>query len=189
MDLKFESECIGEIAAQGADAEFAGLSANWLNAAAKFKYSYHFKSLGLPIIQYPQDIVVMQELIWSIRPDVIIETGIARGGSLIMSAAMLALLDYSDAATAGRVVDPALPRRRVIGVDIDVRAPNRLAIEAHPLAARIDLIQGSSIDPEIVRQVREKTAHVGGEAGFWSCWIRIIRTTTCSRNLRLMRRW
>ncbi len=164
MDTKFKSECTAEIAAQSADAELASLSASWLNATAKFKYSYHFRQLGVPVIQYPQDIVVMQELIWSIRPDVIIETGVARGGSLIMSAAMLALLDYCDSATAGRVADPAAPERRVIGVDIDIRAANRAAIEAHPLAGRIDLIQGSSIDPEIVHQVREKSADVGGTA-------------------------
>ena len=117
------------------------------------KYSYNFEWLGRPIIQYPQDMVAMQELIWTIQPDLIIETGIAHGGSLIMSASMLALLDYCDAVKNSEVVDPVRPRRKVLGVDIDIRAHNRAAIEAHPMANRIDMIQGSSIAPEIVAEV------------------------------------
>jgi cephalosporin hydroxylase len=169
MDMQFESECGAEIAAQGADAELSVRSADWLVGTARHKYSYHFKSLGLPIIQYPHDIVVMQELIWSTRPDVIIETGIARGGSLILSAAMLTLLDYCDAATAGQGIDPSRPSRRVIGVDIDIRAHNRAAIEGHPLASRIDLIQGSSIEPDIVRQVADKVACLSRTARVLVC--------------------
>ena len=168
-DLQFENECMGEIAAQGADAELAALSDNWLFATAKYRYSYHFKPFGLPIIQYPHDIVAMQELIWSIRPDIIIETGIARGGSLLMSAATLALLDYCDAAIAGQMIDPSRPRRRVIGIDIDIRTPSRVAIEMHPLAGRIDLIQGSSIDPTTVQQVAEKVACLSGKASVLVC--------------------
>lgn len=122
------------------------------------KYSYNFEWLGRPIIQYPQDIVAMQELIWKVQPDLIIETGIAHGGSLIMSAAMLALLDYCDAVRASQIVDPARPRRKVLGVDIDIRAHNRAAIEAHPMASRIEMIQGSSIAPEIVAQVHKRAA-------------------------------
>ena len=95
----------------------------------------------------------MQELIWSIKPDLIIETGIAHGGSLIMSASMLALLDYCDAVETGQVLDPKATHRRVLGLDIDIRPHNRAAIEAHPMAHRIDMIQGSSIAPEIVAQV------------------------------------
>jgi cephalosporin hydroxylase len=169
IDMQFESECSAEIAAQGADAELAVRSADWLVETARHKYSYHFKSLGLPIIQYPHDIVMMQELIWSTRPDVIIETGIARGGSLILSAAMLTLLDYCDAATAGQRVDPCRPSRRVIGVDIDIRAHNRAAIEEHPLANRIELIQGSSVDPDIVRQVEDKVACLSRTARVLVC--------------------
>jgi cephalosporin hydroxylase len=116
-------------------------------------YSYNFEWLSRPIIQYPQDIVAMQELIWRIRPDLIIETGVAHGGSLIMSASMLALLDYCDAVTAGQPLVPCATRRRVLGIDIDIRAHNRTAIEAHPMSHRIDMIQGSSIAPEIVAQV------------------------------------
>lgn len=118
------------------------------------KYSYNFSALGRPIIQYPQDMVAMQELIWKVRPDVIVETGIAHGGSLILSASMLALLDYCDALVAGEVLDPTQPKRKVVAVDIDIRAHNRSAIESHPMANRIDLIQGSSIDPKIASEVK-----------------------------------
>ncbi len=169
MDMQFESECSAEIAAQGADAELATRSADWLVKTTRHKYSYHFRFLGLPIIQYPHDIVMMQELIWSTRPDVIIETGIARGGSLILSAAMLTLLDYCDAATAGQGVDPCRPSRRVIGVDIDIRAHNRAAIEGHPMASRIDLVQGSSVDPDIVRQVEDRVACLSRTARVLVC--------------------
>jgi cephalosporin hydroxylase len=98
----------------------------------------------------------MQELVWKARPDVIIETGIAHGGSLILSASLLALLDYCDAVENKTTLDPAKPTRRVIGVDIDIRAHNRKAIEAHPMISRIDMIEGSSIDPSIVKKVKEK---------------------------------
>lgn len=118
------------------------------------KYSYNFRALGRPIIQYPQDMVAMQEIIWEVKPDLIIETGIAHGGSLIMSAAMLALLDICDATASGETLDPRNPKRKVLGVDIDIRAHNRQAIEAHPMAARIEMIQGSSIDPAIITQVK-----------------------------------
>jgi cephalosporin hydroxylase len=97
----------------------------------------------------------MQELIWKIKPDLIIETGIAHGGSLILSASMLSLLDYCDAIEQGTMLDPKAPRRRVLGVDIDIRAHNRAAIEAHPMANRIDMIQGSSIDRDIIAQVKD----------------------------------
>ena len=96
----------------------------------------------------------MQELIWKIRPDLIIETGIAHGGSLVFSASMLALLDLCDAIAEGKTMDPAASRRKVLGVDIDIRAHNREAIEAHPMFSRIQMIQGSSVDPGVVEQVR-----------------------------------
>jgi cephalosporin hydroxylase len=120
------------------------------------KYSYNFKWLGRPIIQYPQDMVAMQELIWQIKPNLILETGIAHGGSLIMSASMLTLLDYCDAVDAGQTLDPAQPRRKVLGLDIDIRAHNRAAIEAHPLAGRIEMIEGSSIAPAVIKQVKQR---------------------------------
>lgn len=127
----------------------------WLTASLPHRYSYNFAALGRPIIQYPQDMVALQEIIWAVKPDLIVETGIAHGGSLILSASMLALLDYCDAVEAGGVLDPRSTRRRVLGIDIDIRAHNRAAIEAHPMAHRIDLIQGSSVAPEVVARVHE----------------------------------
>jgi cephalosporin hydroxylase len=97
--------------------------------------------------------VAMQELIWEIRPDLIIETGIAHGGSLIMSASMLALLDMCDAINLGNTINPKESNRKVIGLDIDIREHNRVAIDAHPMASRIQMIQGSSIDSQVIEQV------------------------------------
>jgi len=130
----------------------------FMHASTQPKYSYNFSALGRPIIQYPQDMVAVQELIWRIKPDLVIETGIAHGGSLILSASTLALLDYCDAVEAGRSLDPKATHRRVLGIDIDVRSHNRAAIEAHPMAHRIDMIEGSSIAPEIVDQVHNLAA-------------------------------
>ena len=102
----------------------------------------------------PQDIVAMQELIWEIKPDLIIETGIAHGGSIIFSASMLAQLDMCEAIESGEVIDPKKSKRKVLAVDIDIREHNREAIESHPMASRIEMIQGSSIDPDIVNKVK-----------------------------------
>lgn len=120
--------------------DFRALSARWLEASLPERYSYNFTWMGRPIIQYPQDIVALQELIWRIRPQVIVETGIAHGGSLVFSASMLQLIGDDG---------------RVIGIDIDIRSHNRKALDEHPMRSRIDLIEGSSIAPEIVRQVDE----------------------------------
>ena len=100
----------------------------------------------------------MQELIWSVKPDLIIETGIAHGGSLIFSASMLALLDICEVAKSRQVLDPLISQRRVLGIDIDIRPHNRTAIEAHPMASRIQMIQGSSVSPEIIAQVHTAAA-------------------------------
>ena len=150
---KFQKECHQEIRIQGLDQSFSKSTREWINKAQLMKYSYHFSWLSRPIIQYPQDIVAMQEIIWAVKPDLIIETGIAHGGSLIFSASMLALLDMCDAIEAGVMIDPKLSERKVLGVDIDIRAHNRTAIEAHPMASRIQMIQGSSTEPEIIEQV------------------------------------
>ncbi len=128
---------------------------NLFNNLCKYKYSYHFECLGRPIIQFPQDIVSLQEIIWQVQPDLIIETGIAHGGSLILSASMLAQLDLCDAINAGVSIDPNKSKRLVLGVDIDIRAHNRAAIEAHPMSSRIKMIQGSSIDDDIIQKVRQ----------------------------------
>ncbi|TAJ29421.1 MAG: cephalosporin hydroxylase [Bosea sp. (in: a-proteobacteria)] len=145
--------------AQGENVPLQALTREWFIVANAAKYSYHFSWLGRPIIQYPQDIIAFQELVWAVKPDVIVETGIAHGGSLTLSASLLAMLDLCEATQAGEMLDPASPKRRVIGVDIDIRQHNREAIAAHPLASRITMVQGSSVDPAIVEDVR---AFVGG---------------------------
>jgi len=124
----------------GSDAGLRKLSRDWMIASARYEYSYHFTWLGRPIIQFPQDILAVQEIIWTVRPDLIVETGIARGGSLILSASMLELIGG-----AGLVV----------GVDIDIREPSRLAIERHPLAHRIRMIEGPSTASEVADAVHE----------------------------------
>lgn len=111
----------------------------WCMATDPYQYGYHFEWLGRPIIQYPQDIVALQEIIWETKPDLIIETGIARGGSMVFYASMMQLLG-SDG--------------MVLGIDIDIREHNRVEIEKHPLFSRIIMIEGSSIDENIVKQVK-----------------------------------
>lgn len=151
----FNEEKKIRIAEIAGDKEFMKTAASFMEASTLPKYSYNFNWLGRPIIQYPQDIVAMQELIWEIKPDLIIETGIAHGGSLVLSASMLALMDMVDAIGAGQSMDPAASTRKVLGIDVDIREHNRAAIEEHPMASRIQMIQGSSIDPVIIQQVNE----------------------------------
>jgi cephalosporin hydroxylase len=153
---KFKADVLGNIKALGEDHDLKALSRVWIKDSALHNYTYNFRWLGVPIIQLPQDIVAMQELIWQIKPDLVVETGVAHGGSLIMSASMLALLDLEEASRAGEMLDPRKPRRRVLGIDIDVRPHNRATIEAHPLGNRIDLIEGSSVSAEVVTQVQER---------------------------------
>lgn len=149
----FEKEVANNIEALGANLGGSRKSIEWIRETAAYKYSYNFSWLGRPIIQFPQDIVAMQELIWNVRPDLIIETGIAHGGSLVMSASMLAMLDMTDAIEKGELLDSKLSKRKVLGIDIDIRSHNRAAIESHPMGSRIQMIQGSSIDRDIIRQV------------------------------------
>ena len=150
----FKNEVAERITAIPTDKYLCETAAAFMRASTTPKYSYNFVWQDRPIIQYPQDMVAMQELIWSIKPDLIIETGIAHGGSLIFSASILALLDMCEAIEAGEKFDPKVSRRKVLGIDIDIRAHNRAAIEAHPMASRIQMIQGSSIAPETIEQVR-----------------------------------
>lgn len=153
---QFHKERAARLIDNGANISLTSASKVWIEETMRKKYVYNFDWLGRPIIQYPQDIVAMQELIWKVRPDLIIETGIAHGGSLILSASLLALLDVCDAAEAGTTYDPRAPKRKVLGLDIDIRAHNREAIDRHPLASRIEMIEGSSVAPEVVSQVRGK---------------------------------
>lgn len=153
-EQQFAQERQQRLDAYARDTSFQQLSRQWLQESMARKYVYNFDWLGRPIIQYPQDMVAIQELVWRVRPDLIIETGIAHGGSLILSASMLAMLDMCDAIEAGTTIDPRKSGRKVIGLDIDIRSHNRAAIEAHPMASRIQMFQGSSIDPAVVQQVR-----------------------------------
>jgi cephalosporin hydroxylase len=98
--------------------------------------------------------VAMQELIYSIRPDLIIETGIAHGGSLIFSASMLALLDMQDSIENNEMLNPKVSQRKVLGIDIDIREHNRQAIENHVMSSRISMFEGSSIDPAMIKKVK-----------------------------------
>lgn len=149
----FKKEVTERVASFGIDKPLSEAAELFMRTSVERRYSYNFSWQDRPIVQYPQDMVAMQELIWATRPDLIIETGIAHGGSLIFSASMLALLDMCDAIEAGDTLDPAISRRKVLGIDIDIRKTNRIAIEAHPMSTRIQMIQGSSLAPEIIAQV------------------------------------
>jgi len=152
-DEEFKEQCSGEVREMHADSELRDLTRRWFAKANALNYSYHFESMGRPVIQYPQDLIALQEIIYEVRPDVVIETGIARGGSLIHSASQLALLDVIDAIVSGTIIDPNVSHRCVIGIDIDIREHNRAAIERHPMSSRIHMIQGSSADPRVVEQI------------------------------------
>jgi cephalosporin hydroxylase len=141
--MDFQQEVTDRITSNGVDACLQEAASEFMLASVRAKYSYNFSWLGRPIIQYPQDIVAMQEIIWRVKPDLIIETGIAHGGSLVFSASMLELN-----ASCGGPHDAM-----VVGIDIDIRAHNRKAIETHPFFKRMSLIEGSSIAPGIVEQV------------------------------------
>ena len=123
-------------------------ASNFLLQSIKDRYSYNFSWFSRPIIQYPQDIVAFQEIVSQIKPDLILETGIAHGGSLVLSASLLCLLDVMDG------LDPRQSPRKVVGVDIDIRPHNRKALDDHPLRFKMELITGSSIDPDIIQRVR-----------------------------------
>jgi cephalosporin hydroxylase len=135
--------------------DLATLTREWLEEAVRRKYAHAFTWLGRPILQVPQDVYAIQEIVWAVRPDLVIETGIAHGGSLVLSASLLALLDYTDALAGPGTLDPRRSERRVLGVDVEIRPHNRAAIESHPLAHLIDTIEGSSTLPEVVERVRE----------------------------------
>jgi cephalosporin hydroxylase len=124
------------------DGEFIKSSIEWRTLALRRKYMNNFSWLGRPMIQLPADVMAMQELIWNIKPDLIIETGIAHGGSLIMSASMLQLIGCGD----------------VVGIDVEIRPHNKNAIQNHPMANRIKLIEGSSISDVVINEVRKISA-------------------------------
>ena len=124
---QFSAERKAAIASCGADEAFTALSSQWRQMSMDKRYVYNFDWMGRPIIQYPQDIQAMQELVWATKPDLIIETGIAHGGSIVLSASLLAMLDMCDAIEKGVRFDPKVSNRKVVGIDIDIRKHNRKA--------------------------------------------------------------
>jgi cephalosporin hydroxylase len=145
-EQKFSSQCLREVSEQGSSDTLKSLTRQWVDESIKTNYSYHFEWLGRPVIQYPQDLVGTQQLLWSVQPDLIIETGIARGGSLIFYASMLELI-----AQCG-----GPPNAKVLGIDIDIRKHNEDAILEHPMAKRIEMIQGSSIEKSVADEVTKR---------------------------------
>ena len=137
---QFELERAEAIKEMGNDKELRQKSLDWMLHADKYKYTYNYSWMGRPIIKYPNDILILQEMIWNLKPDYIVETGIAHGGSIIFSSSMLELLGHGE----------------VIAVDIDIRQHNREEIEKLPMAKRITMIEGSSVDPIIVNSIKEK---------------------------------
>lgn len=136
---KFFAEVASNIEGLKADSDLQGLSRIWLREVTPYKYAYNFTWMGRPIIQLPQDMVALQELVWRVKPDLIIETGVAHGGSVIYSASLLEIIGQEG---------------RVVGIDIEVRPHNYAEIQKHPMSKRIDIIQGSSVDEEVIRKVR-----------------------------------
>ena len=139
MRSEFVEKNAKNIELMGKDREFKKISRKWFVHSLKHEYSYHFEWLGFPIIQYPQDIIAYQEIIWNVKPDLIIETGIARGGSIIFSASMLQLIG----------------KGQVLGIDIDIRKQNLKKIKNHVLKKRIKMIEGSSVDEKTTQQVKK----------------------------------
>lgn len=139
----FEQRNQQNIAHMSADKSIAELTYQWFLACSRYEYSYHFTWLGRPIIQFPSDVIALQEIIWRVRPQVIVETGIARGGSLIFSASILELLGENG---------------EVIGIDREIREGNRVEIEKHPLSKRITMLEGSSTDQKILAKVTQRIA-------------------------------
>ncbi|WP_028626531.1 cephalosporin hydroxylase family protein [Metapseudomonas resinovorans] len=135
----FDSDMQTQIEGLKADRDVQALSRIWLRETSPHRYVYNFKWMGRPIIQFPQDMMAMQEIVWATRPDLIIETGVAHGGSVLYYASLLELMGHGE----------------VIGIDIEIRAHNRKAIEEHPMNRRLRLIEGSSIDPNVIAQVQE----------------------------------
>jgi cephalosporin hydroxylase len=143
IDPEFAARNRQMIEAMAADPRLREVSRDWLEITVPYEYAYHFTWMGLPIIQLPADILAIQEIIFRVRPQLIIETGIARGGSMVFYASLLELIGGDG---------------RVVGVELELRAHNRRAITDHPMAKRIDLIDGSSISPAVIEQVRKHAA-------------------------------
>jgi cephalosporin hydroxylase len=139
---EFRAEVEANVDGLVADTDLQRSSLDWVANSAPHKYAYNFTWMGRPIIQFPQDMIAVQEIIWAQRPDVVLETGIAHGGSIIYYASLLELVGHGE----------------VIGIDIDIREHNRKAIEGHPMAKRISMVEGSSIDADLAAEIRERVA-------------------------------
>ena len=155
---QFAQERLQRLEDYSEDARLKSRAHDWVFHSMQQKYLYNFDWLGRPIIQYPEDMVAIQELIWKVKPTLVIETGIAHGGSLVLSASMLAMLDYCEAVETGSTLDPRKSRRRVVGIDIDIRSHNRSAIEEHPLSGLISMVEGSSVDQHVIDEVHQLAA-------------------------------
>ena len=140
---QFEREREDRIKRNGDDKKLKSFADKWTQESMMKNYVYNFSWLGRPIIQSPQDIMALQEIIWNVKPDMIIETGIAHGGSLIFSASMLTLLEICGEIENGQV----------LGIDIDIREHNKIVIDAHPMSKKITMFQGSSLDKKIIERV------------------------------------
>lgn len=139
----FFEERHADIKRMGADEALRQKSIEWMLHADQYKYTYNFTWMGRPIIKFPADMVIQQELMWELRPDLVIETGIAHGGSIIFTASMMEMMGIDG---------------EVVGVDIDIRKHNRQAIESHPMAKRITMYEGNSVETSIVERIRKHTA-------------------------------
>jgi len=138
----FFDERNADIVRMGADEELRKKSIEWMLCADKYKYTYNYTWMGRPIIKFPNDMVIQQELMWELKPDLVIETGIAHGGSIIFTASMMEMMGIDG---------------EVVGIDIDIRTHNRIEIESHPMAKRITMYEGDSVAPNIVEQIRSHT--------------------------------
>lgn len=138
-----------------ADAGVQSLTRDWLTRVGEFRWAYNFAWMGRPAIQFPTDAWAMQEIIWESKPDLVIETGVAHGGSLVFYASLMALLDLTDY-LAAKTSENFVPKRKVIGIDIEIRPHNRRAIDEHPLRPWITLVEGSSIDPQTVLATKDE---------------------------------
>lgn len=147
MNNQFEANNERMIMKMSQDQQLSDMSRDWVVATAPYQYTYHFTWMGRPIIQYPQDIIAMHELLFKVQPDLVIETGIAHGGSLIFTASMLEL----------NAICGGPQNAKVLGIDIDIRSHNREAIIAHPMAKRIEMMQGSSVAPDMIKNVKNFT--------------------------------
>lgn len=137
--LEFKKRNRKKIDSMNKNKDLKEISKRWFLESIKYEYSYHFSWLGRPIIQYPQDIITLQEIIWKVKPDLIIETGIARGGSIIFSASILELIGSGE----------------VVGIDIDIKNENKKTIKKHPLSKRIQMVEGSSINKKIIKKIEK----------------------------------